>query len=192
MQKIASYHDKNRQKSLWPRNNPYLAQIITLKMAKLCRNNNFTACIYIYIYAVKLLSGPSLAPFGSYYLVQSLFFSKTPIAKKHYKNRGFSTLFWKNCAQKNWKLLSGPSWRFLRRTQLGPDNNFQLGPDNNFQKCHFWVKFCSEKCAENTYFYSVLLKIKKNWQKLPKKHNFSHFAKHRSIKKPLCCTPIFF
>ena len=85
----------------------------------------------------KLLSGPSL------------FFSKTSIAKKYYKNRGFGTCFLKKIARiKNWKLLSGPSWRFLRRTQLGPDNNFQLGPDNNFQKCHFFVIFCFEKCAE--------------------------------------------
>ena len=93
----------------------------------------------------------------SYYLVQvwpfwkllsspSLFFSKTPIAKKHYKNRGFSPFFGKkNCAQKFWKLLSGPSWRFLRRSQLGPDNNFQLGPDNNFQKCHFFFYFLLRK-----------------------------------------------
>ena len=59
------------------------------------------------------------------------FFSKTPIAKKHYKNRV--------ARKKVWKLLFGPSWRFLRRNQLGPDNNFQLGPDNNFQKMPFFL-----------------------------------------------------
>ena len=101
--------------------------------------------IYIYIYAVELLSGPSLALLEV--IIWSKFvFSKTPIAKKHYKNRGFSPFFWKkNCAQKIWKLLSGPSWRFLRRSQLGPDNNFQLGPDNNFQKCHFFCNFLLRK-----------------------------------------------
>ena len=71
----------------------------------------------------KLLSGPSL-----------FFVLKTPIAKKHYKNRVSAHFCGKKMRAKNWKLLSGPSWRFLRRTQLGPDNNFQLGPDNNFQK----------------------------------------------------------
>ena len=103
----------------------------------------------------KLLSGPSL-----------FFFSKTPIAKKHYKNWGFSPFFfWKNCAQTFWKLLSGPSWRFLRRSQLGPDNNFQLGPDNNFQKCHFFVIFCFENCAK----MPILIVFLKNNQKMPKK-----------------------
>ena len=97
--------------------------------------------IYIYISAVRLLSGPSLALLEV--IIWSKFvFSKTPIAKKHYKNRGFSLFcLEKNCAQKFWKLLSGPSWRFLRCSQLGPDNNFQLGPDNNFQKCHFFSNF---------------------------------------------------
>ena len=63
---------------------------------------NTTPYIYIYIYMLwgyylvqvwpfwKLLSGPSL------------FFSKTPIAKKHYKNSGFSPFFWekKLCTKK--------------------------------------------------------------------------------------------
>ena len=48
--------------------------------------------IYIYIYAVRLLSGPSLALLEV--IIWSKFvFSKTPIAKKHYKNRGFSPFF---------------------------------------------------------------------------------------------------
>ena len=48
--------------------------------------------IYIYIYAVKLSSGPSLALLEV--IIWSKFvFSKTPIAKKHYKNRGFSPFF---------------------------------------------------------------------------------------------------
>ena len=49
--------------------------------------------------------------------------------------------------------LSGPSWRFLRRTQLGPDNNNQLGPDNNIQKC-FFVIFALKMC-QNAYLNSV-------------------------------------
>ena len=95
--------------------------------------------IYIYIIAVELLSGPSLALLEVIIWSKFVFFYKTPIVKKNTIKLGFQHIFLaKNCALKNWKLLSGPSWRFLRRTQLGPDNNFQLGPDNNFQKCHFF------------------------------------------------------
>ena len=69
-----------------------MAQIITPEMAKLGPDNNFTAYIYIYIYAVELLSGPSLALLEV--IIWSKFvLSKTPIAKKHYKNRGFSPFF---------------------------------------------------------------------------------------------------
>ena len=104
-------------------------------------NVTFSLSLYIYL-CCEVIIWSKFGPFGSYYLVQVCFFSKTPIAKKHYKNRGFSPFFGKtNCAQKFWKLLSGPSWRFLRRSQLGPDNNFQLGPDNNFQKCLFLYFF---------------------------------------------------
>ena len=52
------------------------------------------------MYVVELLSGPSLALLEV--IIWSKFvFSKTPIAKKHYKNRGFGPFFLeKNCAQK--------------------------------------------------------------------------------------------
>ena len=139
-----------------------------------------------HIYAVELLSGPSLALLEV--IIWSKFvFSKTPIAKKHYKNRSFSPFFLKtkNCAQKFWKLLSGPSWRFLRRSQLGPDNNFQ--------KCHFFVIFCFEKCAKMPICIVFFEKQPKNAQKNAKKNdNFSHFAKHRFIKKNrYVATPLF-
>ena len=52
--------------------------------------------IYIYIYTdicCEVIIWSKFGPFGSYYLVQVCFFSKTPIAKKHYKNRGFSPFF---------------------------------------------------------------------------------------------------
>ena len=48
--------------------------------------------IYIYIYAVKLLSGPSLGVFGSYYLVQVGFLEVIIWSKfvfLAYKNSGF-------------------------------------------------------------------------------------------------------
>ena len=132
----------------------------------------------------KLLSGPSL------------FFSKHRLPKNTIKIGVSAHFFWKqNCAQKIWKLLSGPSWRFLRCSQLGPDNNFQLGPDNNFQKCHFFVIFCFEKCAKMpsfiVFFEKQPKKCKKKCQK--KNDNFSHFAKHRFIKKKtrFVATPFF-
>ena len=89
---------------------------------------------YIYIYAVKLLSGPSLGVLEV--IMWSKFaFSKTLIAPKHYKNRDFST-FLENMQEKL-EVIIWFKLAFLKRTQLGPDNNFQLGPDNNFQKSHF-------------------------------------------------------
>ena len=54
--------------------------------------NNFPAYIYIYIYAVRLLSGPSLGVFGSYYLVQVGFLEVIIWSKfvfLAYKNSGF-------------------------------------------------------------------------------------------------------
>ena len=115
----------------------------------------------------------------SYYLVQvwpfwkllsgtSLFFSKTPIAQNTIKIGVSALFFWKkNCAQTFWKLLSGPRGVFLRRSQLGPENNFQLGPDNNFQKCHFFVIFCFEKCAKMPIVLCFFEKQPKNAKKKP-------------------------
>ena len=56
--------------------------------------------IYIYIYAVKLLSGPSLASLSD--IIWAKFaLLKTLSVKEHYKNRGFGTfLFEKRCAHK--------------------------------------------------------------------------------------------
>ena len=97
----------------------------------------------------NLHSGPSLALLEVIIWSKFVFFPKHRLPKNTIKIGVSALFFWKkNCAQKIWKLLSGPSWRFLRRSQLGPDNNFQLGPDNNFQKCHFFVIFCFEKCAK--------------------------------------------
>ena len=153
-----------------------------------------SALKHIYIYAVRLLSGPSLALLEV--IIWSKFvFSKTPIAKNTIKIWVSALFFWKkNCAQKFWKLLSGPSWRFLRRSQLGPDNNFQLGPDNNFQKCLFFVIFCFEKCAKMPIFIVFFEKQPKNCPKNCKKKNdnFSHSAKHRFIKKTVMLQPPFF
>ena len=62
-----------------------MPQVITPKL--------FCACtLDIYIYAVKLLSGPSLGVFGSYYLVQVGFLEVIIWSKfvfSAYKNSGF-------------------------------------------------------------------------------------------------------
>ena len=54
--------------------------------------NGDASAIYIYIYAVRLLSGPSLGVFGSYYLVQVGFLEVIIWSKfvfLAYKNSGF-------------------------------------------------------------------------------------------------------
>ena len=58
----------------------------------------------------------------------------------------------------------------------------------------FFVIFCFEKCAKMPIFIVFFEKQPKKCPppKKPKNDNFSHFAKHRLIKKkPLCCNPPF-
>ena len=91
---------------------------------------------------------------------------------------GFSTCLFekKSCAQKLEGLLSDPSWQFLKRNKLGPDNNPYLDqiitPQNSFSL------FCFFCCLK---LFTVFLNINKSWQiKMARKnYNFSHFAKHR-------------
>ena len=68
-----------------------VAKLITLERPKGGQTNN-SYIRYIYIYAVKLLSGPSLGVFGSYYLVQVGFLEVIIWSKfvfLAYKNSGF-------------------------------------------------------------------------------------------------------
>ena len=148
-------------------------------------------CVYIYIYAVVLLSGPSLAFWGVIIWAKFAFY-KTLFVKKHYKYTGFSTFCKTNCARKFEVLLSGPSWSFLRCSQLGPDNNTYLAQIITPQNAFF--VFLLLKISWNTYFYSVFWTSTKIWQKKGqnKNDNFSHFAKHRFIKNPFCCNLFFF
>ena len=140
----------------------------------------------IYIYAVELLSGPSLGVLEV--IIWSKFvFLKHRLQQNTIKNSGFSTCLEK-CAQNNWKLLSGPSWLFLRRTNLDQIITSNLDqvvlPNMSI--------FCFEQCAEIpifTVFFNNQEKLAKNAKR---NDNFSHFAKHRLIKTPFCCTPSFF
>ena len=56
--------------------------------------------------------------------------------------------------------------------KLGPLFNFKLGPLFNFKTPNLGPLF--------------------NFTAYPKNDNFAHFAKHRLIKNPLCCNPLFF
>ena len=134
-------------------------------------SHNSRGYIYIYICCGVII----WAKFGllrCYYLGQVCFLQNT-VCQKHYKYRGFSTFFGKkNCARKFEVLLSGPSWSFLRCSQLGPNNNTYLAqiitPQNAFFLFVLLLKICW-----NTYFYSVFWTSTKIWQKRGKKQTIT-------------------
>ena len=81
--------DFQKHKTKKQKNGP----VLTLEKANIGPVFNSTA--YIYIYAVRLLSGPSLGVFGSYYLVQVGFLEVIIWSKfvfLAYKNSGFKRL----------------------------------------------------------------------------------------------------
>ena len=122
-------------------------------------------------------------PLRCYYLGQVCFLQNT-VCQKHYKI-GFQHLFFakQNCTRKFEVLLSGPSWPFLSCNQFGPDNNTYLAQVITPQNVYFCL-FCFKKCAEIPIFIVFVEhqpKLAKNGQKI--NDNFSHFAKHRFIKK---------
>ena len=155
-------------------------------MAKLSTLQHIYIYIYIYIYIAlwsyylvqvwgfwKLLSGPSL------------FFLKHRLPKKNYKI-GVSAHFLekKHCAQKFESYYPVQVGVFLN----APNLDQRITSKNVI----FFVIFCFETCAE----IPILIVFLKNNQKTkmppPKNDNFSHFAKHRFIKKSLCCNPLSF
>ena len=145
-------------------------------------------CMYICIYAVELLSGPSLGVLEV--IIWSKFvFYETPIAKeKHYKNSGFSTFVGKNCARTFLEVIIWSKWVFFKTHQLGPDNNFQLGPDNNFQNRHFFVFFALKNVLKYLFlqcFFENQEKLAKKMPPPPKNDNFFTFCKTQVDKKNL-------
>ena len=150
-----------------------LDQFLTLEKAKI--GPAFNSTIYIYIYVCvccgfiiwskfglleELLSGPSLLK------------QRTLFVKKNTENRGFKT-FWftKSCAQKKEGLLSGPSWPFLEKAKLGPDNNPYLDQIvtlqngifcfQNVLRCLFWQCFLhqpnvAQKWPNKTITFHIL------------------------------------
>ena len=145
--------------------------IVTVCRFSLCIKHEFRPCgLHMYLHThiyigCEVIIWSEFGGFGSYYLVQ-VCFSKTPIAKNTIEIVVSAHFLETLCAKKNWKLLSGPSWRFLRRTQLGPDNNFQLGSDNNFQKCHFLI-FCFGNVLK--YLFLQCFWKQEKSQKMPNK-----------------------
>ena len=177
-QKISQNPYFYRLKKRWPSYWPYRGQVIDLKMAKMWPSY-WPYSIYIYICCGVII----LAKFGllrCYSLGQVCFFTKHCLSQNTIK-QGFQHFFWtKNCARKFEVLLSGPSWPLLSCSQLGPDNNTYLAQTITPQNGIFGF-FCFLKMCWNTYFI-VLLSMNQNWQKMGKK-NFSHYAKHRLVKK---------
>ena len=132
--------------------------------------------MYTYIYMLWCYYLGQVWPFEVLLSGPSLLFTKHCLSKNTINIRGFSTFFLKKyCARKFEVLLSGPSWPFLSCSQIGPDNNTS--------KCIFFQFFAFENVLKYL-FYSVFCehqpKFGKNGQK---KDNFSHFPKHRFIKK---------
>ena len=143
--------------------------------------------IYIYICAVELLSGPSLAFSGV--IIWSKFVFLNTVCQKHYKNRGFSTCFEKkSCAQKNSGVIIWSKFAFLKRTQLGPDNNPYL--DQIITPQMYFFVFCCFKNVLKYLFYSAFENQQILATNAPKNDNFSHFAKHRLLKKRYVATPL--
>ena len=152
-----------------------------------------TLSMHIYIYMLWSYYLVQVWPFWKLLSGPSLLFLKHRLPTNTIKI-GVSALFvWKKIARKNFgSYYLVQVGVFLRRSQLGPDNNFQIGPDNNFQECHFFVIFCFEKCAKMPSFIVFFEKQPKNAKKSPQKNdNFSHFAKHRFIKNPVMLQPPF-
>ena len=122
-----------------------------------------------------LLSGPSL------------FFYKHRLSKNTIEI-GVSALFLKNkIARKNFKCY------YLVQVGVFKDAP-NLDQIITIKNVFFFVIFCFEKCAQMPIFIVFCEKQPKICQKKapPKNDNFSHFAKHRFIKKnPLCCNPPF-
>ena len=136
----------------------------------------------IYIYAVKLLSGPSLGFSKVMIWAKFVFFFFFNIAcTKHYKI-GVSALFLKKkCAQKFAKLLSGPSWPFFCCNKLGPDTNINLAQIITLENWSFFVAF--ENVLKHLFLQCFLNINPKLAKKGAKNDNFSHFSKHRLLKK---------
>ena len=96
--------------------------------------------IYIYIYLLWCHYLGQVWPFEVSLSGPSLLFTKHCSSKNTIKKGFQHFLFEKNCARKFEVLLSGPSWSFLRCSQLGPDNNTYLAQIITPQM-HFFFNF---------------------------------------------------
>ena len=96
----------------------------------------------IYIYYCGVIIWSKFGLLRGYYLVQVCFFLFSLVCQKHYKI-GVSALFW---TKKLRTKISGVTiWSksaFLKRTQLGPDNNPYLDQIITPQNVFFFVIVC--------------------------------------------------
>ena len=94
--------------------------------------------IFFFIYSCRVIIWAKFGDLKGYYLGQVLL-KKTLFAKKHYKNRGFSTFL--SVHKKFEGLLAGPSWPFLCCNKLGPENNPYLAQIITLQNGHLFAFF---------------------------------------------------
>ena len=126
--------------------------------------------IYIYIYAVELLSGPSLALLEVTIWSKFVFY-KTPIVKKHYKNRGFSTFVLEKSARYKfgsyYLIQVGVFKDAPNLDQIITSNLDQIITSKNVI---IFVNVCFLKNVLKCLFYSVFLKNNQKCAKIrPKK-----------------------
>ena len=119
-----------------------LAQIITLEMAKLGPDNNFTAYIYI---CCGVRDWAKFGHFQSQGLGQVCFL-KTGYVTKPYKNRGFSTFFKiKKKARANFQSQGLGQVVLFLDPQLGPIPDFNLAQSLTLEMVFFSLFFAFEK-----------------------------------------------
>ena len=120
-------------------------------------------CVYIYMCAVELLSGPSLG------FLEVIIWSKFVFFLKHWlpKNTiqiGVSAQFFgnKNSHKNNWELLSGPSLRFfLNAPNLDQITTLNLDQIITSKNVFLFVFFCLHRLIKKRYVAAPLLT--QNW-----------------------------
>ena len=128
-----------------------------------------------------LLSGPSLL------------FTKHCLSKNTITIRGFSTFFWKKIARANLRCYYlGQVGHFLSCSQLGPDNNTYLAQITTPQNGFCFQLFAFKNVLKYLFYSAFWTSTKIGQKKGQKNDNFSHFAKHRLMKKNrFVATPLF-
>ena len=145
---------------------------------------------YIYI-CCEVIIWAKFGHFQSYYLGQVCSLKNT-VCKKNYKIGFQHFFFWKKkVCTKISKVIIWAKLAIFMLQQLGPDNNINLAQIITLENGHFFLFFCFWKCAEIPIFTVFFEHQPKFCQKKAKNDNFSHFSKHRLLKKTFCCNSPF-